>query len=114
MKSACFACKETKVLTEEHIIPQALGGRLKAKLYCKTCNENFGKDITFWGGGVDVQKTLPFGTREDVITQVIERIDIFKPGGGFVFNPIHNVQQGVPPENITAAYDTALKFGKYK
>lgn len=45
MNSDCFACKESKVLTKEHIIPQALGGRLKAKLYCKECNENFGKDI---------------------------------------------------------------------
>ena len=45
MNSDCFACKKTKVLTEEHIIPQALGGRLKAKLYCKVCNDNFGEDI---------------------------------------------------------------------
>jgi hypothetical protein len=54
MNSHCFACKETKVLTEEHIIPQALGGRLKAKLYCKVCNENFGKDI-------DAEITNQFG-----------------------------------------------------
>lgn len=54
MNSVCFACKETKVLTEEHIIPQALGGRLKAKLYCKICNGNFGKDI-------DAEITKQFG-----------------------------------------------------
>ncbi|MCB2184207.1 MAG: HNH endonuclease [Desulfobulbaceae bacterium] len=45
MSTHCFACKESNVLTDEHVIPQALGGRLKAKLYCKICNENFGKDI---------------------------------------------------------------------
>lgn len=54
MNSICFACRETKVLTDEHVIPQALGGRLKAKLYCKECNENFGKDI-------DAEITNQFG-----------------------------------------------------
>ena len=50
----------------------------------------FGRQIVFWGGGVDTQKTLPFGTPEEVYREVRERIDIFAPGGGFVFNSIHN------------------------
>ena len=73
----------------------------------------FGKKIVFWGGGVDTQRTLPFFTPEEVAAQVRERIRLFAPGGGFVFNPIHNVQQGTPPANIAAAYDTARAAGRY-
>jgi len=64
----------------------------------------FGKEIVFWGGGVDTQKTLPFGTPEEVYREVRERIDIFAPGGGFVFNSIHNVQSNVPTENLLAMF----------
>ncbi|GAH88668.1 unnamed protein product, partial [marine sediment metagenome] len=73
----------------------------------------FGDRITFWGGGVDTQKTLPFGAREEVIKEVTERVKIFGPGGGFLFNPIHNIQQATPPENIVAAFDTARQAGVY-
>ena len=73
----------------------------------------FGDKLTFWGGGVDTQKTLPFGSAEDVRREVAERVSIFAPGGGFVFNPIHNIQHGTPPENIVAAYDTARTAGTY-
>jgi len=75
--------------------------------------ECFGKDLTFWGGAVDTQKTLPFGTTGEVAAEVAERIRTFAPGGGFVFNTVHNIQQSTPPENIVAAYDTALETGKY-
>jgi len=75
--------------------------------------EMYGHKITFWGGGVDTQKTLPFGTPEDVAAEVAERMRIFAPGGGFVFNPIHNVQQGTPPENVLAAFDTVREMGVY-
>ena len=51
----------------------------------------FGKKLVFWGGGVDTQKTLPFGTTEDVKSEVMERLKIFAPGGGYVFNPVHNI-----------------------
>jgi len=68
----------------------------------------FGKDLVFWGGGVDTQRTLPFGTPDEVYREVRERIDIFAPGGGFVFNSIHNVQSNVPTENILAMF-RALK-----
>jgi len=64
----------------------------------------FGRDIVFWGGGVDTQKTLPFGTPDEVYREVRERIEIFTEGGGFVFNSIHNVQSNVPTENILAMF----------
>jgi uroporphyrinogen-III decarboxylase len=73
----------------------------------------FGTKITFWGGGVDTQKTLPFASPEEVEKEVAERVRIFAPGGGFVFNTIHNIQQATPPENIVAAYDTARTAGSY-
>ena len=75
--------------------------------------ERFGDRLTFWGGGVETQSTLPFGTPEEVRAEVAERIGIFAPGGGFVFNPVHNIQPNTPPENIIAAYETALECGKY-
>lgn len=64
----------------------------------------FGKELVFWGGGVDTQKTLPFGTPEEVYREVRERIDIFSEGGGFVFNSIHNIQSNVPVKNILAMF----------
>ena len=66
--------------------------------------KEFGQDIVFWGGGVDTQTTLPFGTPDEVYQQVRERIDIFAPGGGFIFNSVHNVQSNVPVENILAMF----------
>jgi len=73
----------------------------------------FGDQVTFWGGGVDTQKTLPFGSPEDVRKQVRERIEIFGKNGGFVFNPIHNVQALVPIENLLAMYESVQEFGNY-
>jgi len=64
----------------------------------------FGERITFWGGGVDTQRTLPFGTAEEVRQEVRARLRIFGPGGGYVFNSIHNLQAGVPTENLLACY----------
>jgi uroporphyrinogen-III decarboxylase len=74
--------------------------------------KHFGKDIVFWGGGVDTQKTLPFGTPEEVYRQVRERIDIFNPGGGFVFNTIHNIQATTPLENMLAMIRAIQDSGK--
>jgi uroporphyrinogen-III decarboxylase len=62
----------------------------------------YGERLTFWGGGVDTQKVLPFGTPDQVREQVLERCDIFSKGGGFVFNAIHNIQAKTPTENIAA------------
>jgi hypothetical protein len=67
--------------------------------------EKFGGRLTFWGGGVDTQKTLPFGTPDEIRRQVRERVEIFGRGGGFVFNTVHNVQAGVPAENLVALYE---------
>lgn len=73
----------------------------------------FGDRLTFWGGGVDTQHTLPFGTPEQVRDEVRERIKAFGPGGGFVFNTIHNVQPNTPTENVLALYETQRETGRY-
>lgn len=67
----------------------------------------FGKEIVFWGGGVRTQSTLVKGTVEDVAAEVREMIDIFSSGGGYIFCPIHDIQEEVPPEKIEAIYLTA-------
>jgi hypothetical protein len=72
--------------------------------------DQFGGQIVFWGGGIDTQKTLPFGTPEEVYAQVRERMEIFGQGGGFVFNSIHNVQAKVPAENLLALYKAVRDF----
>jgi hypothetical protein len=70
----------------------------------------YGHRIVFWGGGVDTQKVLPFGTPAQVRAQVLERCSIFAKGGGFVFNSIHNIQARTPIENIVAMIDTVHEF----
>jgi len=75
--------------------------------------KEFGDKLTFWGGGVETQTVYTYGTPEEVEKQVKERIDIFGPGGGFIFSPIHNTQNNVPFENICAMRDTILKYRKY-
>jgi uroporphyrinogen-III decarboxylase len=73
----------------------------------------FGERITFWGGGIDTQRTLPFGSPDDVRREVRERLKLFGPGGGFVFNAVHNIQAQVPVANVLAMYETALNCGRY-
>jgi uroporphyrinogen decarboxylase len=73
----------------------------------------YGQDIVFWGGGIDTQYVLPFGTPDEVADEVRRRIDDLAPGGGFVFAAVHNIQALVPPENIVAMFETALEYGKY-
>lgn len=70
----------------------------------------YGDRLVFWGGGVDTQKTLPFGTPAEVREQVLRRCEVFAPNGGFIFNSIHNVQAGTPVENITAMLDAVDEF----
>ncbi len=72
--------------------------------------KEYGRDLVFWGGGVDTQKTMPFGTPEEVYKEVKERIAIFNEGGGFVFNTIHNLQANSPLENMLAMLE-AVKEG---
>ena len=66
--------------------------------------DQFGNEVTFWGGGIDTQHTLPFGSPEAIREDVRERMKIFGPDGGFVFNPIHNVQVNIPTANLLALY----------
>ena len=73
----------------------------------------YGEKITFWGGGVDTQGTLPFGRPEEVRRQVAERIRVLSPGGGFVFNTVHNVQPRVPVGNVLAMYESVREHRSY-
>ena len=73
----------------------------------------FGDKVVFWGGGVDSQHVLPRGTPEQVRENVRANLEAFKPGGGYVFNNVHNIQADVPPANVLAMYDAAHEFGKY-
>lgn len=70
----------------------------------------YGDRLTFWGGGVDTQRTLPFGTPGEVREQVLRRCEIFSRGGGFVFNSIHNIQAQTPVENIVAMLEAVHEF----
>ncbi len=71
---------------------------------------NYGKDLVFWGGGVDTQKILPFGTPKDVEQQVLNHCEIFSKDGGFVFNTVHNVQSNVSVENLVAMLNALKRF----
>jgi uroporphyrinogen decarboxylase len=73
----------------------------------------YGKRLSFWGGGCDTQSVLPDGTADQVRAEVRRRIADLAPGGGFVFNPVHNIQPLVPPANVVALYEAALDFGRY-
>jgi hypothetical protein len=70
----------------------------------------YGADLVFWGGGVDTQHTLPFGTPAEVRKQVLRRCEIFARDGGFVFNAIHNVQANTPIENVAAMLAAVRQF----
>jgi len=74
--------------------------------------EKYGEKFIFWGGGIDTQKTLPFGTTEDVRREVTERLTILGKDGGFVFNTTHNIQGGTPIDNLLAMYGTLAKYGR--
>ena len=76
--------------------------------------EKFGKQLCFWGGGIDSQHVLPRATPEEVREHVRRHLEAFKPGSGYVFNNVHNIQGDAPPENILAMFDAALKFGMYR
>jgi len=71
---------------------------------------DFGKDLTFWGGGCDTQRVLPEGTPAEIEKHVRERIDILASGGGFVFSQVHNILPNVPPEHIVAMYEAVKKY----
>jgi len=75
--------------------------------------KNYGRDFVFWGGAVDTQHTLPFGSVEEVLREVKENIATFKSGGGYVFNNVHNIQAGVPVENILTLFQALREAGNY-
>lgn len=72
----------------------------------------FGKDLVFWGGGVDTQTTLPFGTPQQVREQVRKEVEILGEGGGYVFNTVHDIQANVPIENVVAMIDELNELRK--
>jgi len=76
----------------------------------KHLKEIYGKHLTFWGGGVNTQTTLPYGTRQQVREEVLRHCEIFAKDGGFVFNTVHNIQANVPVENIVAMIDAVHEF----
>jgi len=76
----------------------------------KKLKEKYGRDIVFWGGGIDTQKMLPFGTQEAIREQVLKNCEIFSKDGGFVFNTVHNIQANVPVQNIVAMLEAIKEF----
>jgi len=79
----------------------------------KNLKKDFGKEIVFWGGGIDTQKILPFGNSKAVEDEVKRVIDIMAPGGGFVFATVHNLQSDVPIKNIISMLETLKSYGGY-
>jgi uroporphyrinogen decarboxylase len=75
--------------------------------------KKFGEIITFWGGACNTQKTLPFGTPEQIREEVRENLKCFKSGGGFIGANIHNITAEVPPQNIVAMFDALNEFRSY-
>ena len=84
-----------------------------ANMELEGLKKDFGKDLTFWGGGVNTQSTLKSGKPQEVRDEVKKIIDIMAPGGGFVFNTVHNIQEDIPPENFWAMWETLMEYGKY-
>lgn len=78
-----------------------------------TLKAEFGQQLVFWGGAIDAQHVLPLASPEEVREHVRRNLEIWKPGGGYIFNNVHNIQAGVPPENVVALYDAAYEFGFY-
>lgn len=74
---------------------------------------DYGRRLAFWGAGVDTQRTLPFGSLEEIRREVRERVALMAPGGGYVFATIHNIQPDIPPEKILAVFETARRSGRF-
>ena len=74
---------------------------------------DFGRDLVFWGGGVDTQGILPSGTPQEVKEDVRRNIEALAPDGGYVFNTIHNIQADVPPQNLMAMWEALQEYGVY-
>ncbi len=87
--------------------------RSAAKMDIVKLKKEFGDDICFWGGGIDVQQVLPFASLEEIEQEVKHTIEIMAPGGGYVFVPSHNIQADVTPDRIDKVYEAALKYRDY-
>jgi len=116
-KAFIHSCGSVWALVEDFI---AAGFDILNPVQCSAAHMNpfdlkmkYGGRITFWGGGIDTQSTLPFGSPREVGHEVCERIRAFAPAGGFVFNAVHNIQALVPVENVLAMYEAAREYGKY-
>ena len=93
-----------------HLIEAGLDAINPVQISCRGMNaaelkREFGKDLTFWGGGCDTREILPRGTPEQVRSHVKGQVKTLAPGGGFVFEQVHNIMANVPPENIIAMFD---------
>lgn len=84
-----------------------------AKMDLGRLKREFGRDLTFWGGGIDTQNTLPTATPEEVRDEVRGNIETLAPGGGYVFAANHNIQPDVPPKNIMAMWEAWKDYGAY-
>ena len=116
-KSFIHSCGSVRALLEDFI---EAGFDIENPVQCSAAGmdprelkRDYGDRLVFWGAGVDTQHTLPFGTPDEVRREVHERIEILAPGGGFVFNTIHNVQASVPVENLLALYEAVREYGTY-
>ncbi len=77
-----------------------------------TLKRDFGKRLCFWGGGCDTRSVLPRGTPEEVRHHVLEQLQIMTPGGGFVFQQVHNIMADIPPANVVAMFDAVAEFNR--
>ena len=112
VKVMLHSCGDIRLLLPD-LIEAGLDAVNPVQISCKGMDaaglkRDFGKDITFWGGGCDTQWLLSHGTAEEVTKHVKHQVEILRQGGGFVFQQVHNILADVPPQNIVAMYDAAL------
>ncbi len=116
VKVIMHSCGNIRLLLPD-LIDAGLEGINPVQISCKgmdavSLKREFGKDITFWGGGCDTQRILPRGTPAEIREHVTRQVEILRQGGGFVFEQVHNVLADVPPENIVAMLDTVAGLGQ--
>jgi uroporphyrinogen decarboxylase len=116
VKVQLHCCGSVKMLIPD-LIDAGLDAINPVQISCdnmdpKILKQEFGDKLTFWGGGCDTQSILPNVTPEEVKEHVREQIEIFKSGGGFVFQQVHNIMANVPPENIVAMFEVVKEFNE--
>ncbi len=102
----------------QHLIDAGLDAINPVQISCtgmdpRELKQAFGAHLTFWGGGCDTHRVLADGSPDEIRDHVRGQIDILKPGGGFVFQQVHNILANVPPENVIAMFQAAHEFGTY-